>query len=484
MQAERQKSTRPIRATGDTPRYVLNKVRAWSRRFNSDEPVRGARSHKVIGRLVLTDGRGPLPSVEVELWDRDLRGHDFLGRGVSGPTGTFEILYDPADAGPLDRPDLELRVIEHGDTARREVHRVKGPDDVTALVHDFGTIELAEAPHPLPADRVPPTRTLSGADAVGMPAHHPLCLPTPYTKEIKARQFLVTVDPAWLAADIPPCLQIVPGLESTAMWGVMKYPTAFSTSDPTGAVYSFEELVIAAFVRERDKPLPGNLGLYFLSIYITTDVAVVVGREMYGFPKKEADVRIGDHSLRVTRPGLAPGEPAGHVHPIELVRATWADAPVRNAAVVSSLQPVRDSLLRLGTGGAALGMNHLFDLPFYNHQRIPAPRTSDGSRPYISRVWKAPLGNVRVLQARELGPARFELGASVTDPIYRLAPGRELVVESTAGIEMEVTFTMDGAELIADYSPGVAAPPPVRLRDAIVQRGYDVLRGITGSRSS
>lgn len=461
---------------------VLKRVRDWSRRFDTDEPAREASSHKVIGRLALSGGRGPLPSVEVELWDRDVRGHDFLGRGVTGPTGAFEIRYDPADAGAFDRPDLELRVVEQGDTARREVHRLRGPDDVSALVHDFGTVELADAPRPLPPDRVPPQRTLSGADAIGMPGRHSLCLPTPYAKEIKARQFLVTVDPGWLAADIPPCLQVVPGMESTAMWGVMKYPTAYSTSDPTGAVYSFEELVIAAFVRERGKALPGNVGLYFLAIYITTDVAVVVGREMYGFPKKEADVRIGERSLSVTRPGLSPGEPSGHVRPIELVRATWADAPERGSAAVSALQPVRDSLLRLGTDGAAFGMTHLFDLPFYNHQRIPAPRTSDGSRPYVSRVWKAPLGNVRVQGARELGPARFELGASVTDPIYRLSPGREHVVESTAGIEMDVTFTMDGAELVADYSPA-PPPPPVRLRDAIVRRGADVLRNLGGRRT-
>jgi hypothetical protein len=67
-------------------------------------------------------------------------------------------------------------------------------------------------------------------------------------------------------------------------------------------------------------------------------------------------------------------------------------------------------------------------------------------------VWRAPLVQVTVQGTRSLSGGRFELGASRVDPIYRLAPGRELVLESTSSLQMEVTFSMNEAEIVADYS--------------------------------
>lgn len=415
------------------------------------DPRRG--THRASGALVGPDG-APCPRVEVELWDRDLVGHDFLGRAFTDDRGRFEVAYRPDAAGWFDLPDLELRVFERTADGRREVARIRGGDDVSALVYAFGELRLAAAPAPLPPDRVPAPPP---EDAIGMPGSHPLCLPTPYSKSIVARQFLVSVDPGWLAHDLPPCLAIVPGLEGLGMWGVMEYPAAFSPADPTGAIYSFRELVMAAFVHERGRPAPGNVGLYFLAIYITTDVAVVVGREMYGFPKKEADVAIAPGRITVTRPGLAPDEPSGPVHPIRLVDGAWEPA---------GEAPLPAAFSRLGASGAALAMNQLFDLPFYNHQRICAPRLPDGTRPHVSRVWKAPLRDVRVRRSAPLGPATFRLGASRTDPIARAAPGLEPVVRALGGVELEVTFAMDGAELVADYG----APPRPGLRARLAGR--------------
>lgn len=414
--------------------------------------MKDAETHKVTGTLRLDATGEPLPHIELELWDRDLTSDDFLSRGFTDARGHFEIAYDPRRAGAFDIPDLDLRVIERTRTGRREVHRERGDDDVSALVYDFGDVRVPTAPAPTPLDRIPSRAAPAGPG--GMPKTHPLCLPTPYSKQIHARQFLATVDPTWLAEDLPPCLEVLPGFESTCVFGVMDYPAAFSTADPTGAVYRFQELVIAAIVRERGSVAPGDVGLYFLAIYITTDVAVAVGREMYGFPKKQAEVVISDRSLLVRRSGLLVDEPGGPVHPIDLVRGTWEPSAREDLA-----QALRNRFFLLGAKGAAAGMNTLFDLPFYNHQVILAPRRPDGTTPYISRVWKASLRDVKVARAAVLANARFTLAPSKTDPIYRLAPGTEPVVEAPLGVELEVTFSMDEAELIADYSPNAAAAP-------------------------
>jgi hypothetical protein len=393
-------------------------------------------AHKVIGRLLHEEG-APLAHVEIELWDRDLLFDDFLSRGATNEHGHFELAYDPGRAGAFDIPDLELRIIERTNTARRVAHRIKGDDNVAALVYDFGS-------HKLPGVRNgSPGAPRSSQSDFGMPKTNPLCLPMPYSKSIHARQFVASVDPQQLVGALPPCLEIVPGLEELAMIGVMDYPASFSMADPTGAIYQFQELVIAAFVREVQDP--SRIGLFFIAVYISTDVAVVVGREMFGFPKKQAEVTIGERQISVRRSGLPPEEASGFVRPIEILQGTWESG----AANLSSIQ---ERLLLLGTRGAAFGMNHLFELPFYNHQMILAPTTPDGQSPFISRVWRAPLADVRVKRSSPLHGACFRLSPSKTDPLYLLAPGTEPIIKAEAGIEMEVNFTMKEASLIADYS--------------------------------
>ncbi|WP_437945876.1 acetoacetate decarboxylase family protein [Sorangium sp. So ce296] len=423
-------------------------------------PQTSSRSHKTVGKLVLAATSEPLAGVELELWDRDALRGDFLGRGITDAHGAFQIYYNPVDAGPFDRPDLDLRVIERSEQTRLVVQTFHGADDVQELVYDFGTCRLARAPRPAPLDRVAPPRDRFRSSPLGMPSAHPLCLPPPFSLALRARLFLVDVDPGWLGADIPPCLGVLPGLEGKALWGVMDYSSAFSSSDPTGAVYPYRELVIGCFVREHARM--SEVGLFINTIYISSDVMMVTGREMYGFPKKLAEIAIGSDGTEVRRPGLAPGETAGNVHPIELVRGTWHAAAKHESFVDHVARAVADKAAALGARGAALGMSNVFELPFYTHQVIPTPA---GDRSCVSRVWRTPLHDVRVSRAVLLSAARFEIGPSTVDPIYLLAPGNMPVVEAAAGVEMDVSFVLNEGEIVAQYSPTsapTASPAEVR----------------------
>jgi hypothetical protein len=59
-----------------------------------------------------------------QIWDRDIATPDeWLGTAVTDSDGRFDIAYDPADAGFLDVPDLELRVIDDYNDAENLLFR-------------------------------------------------------------------------------------------------------------------------------------------------------------------------------------------------------------------------------------------------------------------------------------------------------------------------------------------------------------------------
>jgi hypothetical protein len=171
---------------------------------------------------------------------------------------------------------------------------------------------------------------------------------------------------------------------------------------------------------------------------------------VFGFPKKLAEVDVGAASVRVRRPGLAPGDAPGLVYPIEIVRGHWV--PERGpASPGEDLWGFLNDRVALAASRAALAaVRSVFDLPFYTHQVLVAPRSSAGPGPTVSRVWRSPLDNVRIEGAAGLGEARFALGASTIDPLHRYAPGKEAVVTAAAGVRVDVSFSMDASEIVAD----------------------------------
>lgn len=104
--------------------------------------------HQARGQLVFSDSQKPLHNIQVELWDRDIgKLNQLLGQGVTDQNGYFAINYDPRNAGLLDAPDLEVRVVETRFTfdanqtlvaTSRLAYALKGEDNVRAQKYDFG----------------------------------------------------------------------------------------------------------------------------------------------------------------------------------------------------------------------------------------------------------------------------------------------------------------------------------------------------------
>ena len=123
-------------------------VRIHEQKF--DKPL--DQLSKVTGKLVFGDNNKPLHNIELELWDRDMGSPgDYLGVGVTDYDGRFTIYYDPAKAGFMDTPDLELRLLENRISfgtdnqiisTYRIAYSIKGGDNVTQKEYDFGTCNV------------------------------------------------------------------------------------------------------------------------------------------------------------------------------------------------------------------------------------------------------------------------------------------------------------------------------------------------------
>jgi len=119
------------------------------------EQLRGkivSESYRAVGRITHADSITPIPGLEVELWDLDLFGmKDFLGYGVTGQDGCFEIFYDPKASGLGNAPDLELRIFDPPQTAVIEgrssktknlIEVIKGAENVGGF-YDFGQLSIS-----------------------------------------------------------------------------------------------------------------------------------------------------------------------------------------------------------------------------------------------------------------------------------------------------------------------------------------------------
>jgi len=109
--------------------------------------------NRVTGRLVHAREKTLLPihHLKVALYDHDLLlDDDFLGEAFSDGDGRFQIEYDPRAAGPLDTPDLEVRVLdypwdlrerEQGRGGFRLLGRFRPPGKFSRDC-DFGTLRI------------------------------------------------------------------------------------------------------------------------------------------------------------------------------------------------------------------------------------------------------------------------------------------------------------------------------------------------------
>ena len=290
----------------------------------------------------------------------------------------------------------------------------------------------------------------------GMPKTHPLVTaPTYHLREVRGRFFVVPLQRDMVQRELPACLQEIPALAGYGLLTLMDYQRVYSEQDEQGLERSYQELVLNAFVEDRHHPGLDHMGLYPLAVYLNNDVAMAAGREVYGFPKKLAEIELGAHHVHVRRAGRFPNEGPGPVYPIELVQGEW-----HSAITDASDRPFWEPWFNQATDQVVPKLfNRLPALPFYLHQVFVTPDARQNPQRTVSRVLRVPVHHLRVHRSRQLSQGYFRLTPSSADPLYRFVPSPNLTWVIESGLEIDFEFTLSEAEAIAQYGSLVSHLP-------------------------
>lgn len=225
-------------------------------------------------------------------------------------------------------------------------------------------------------------------DPITFPWQSPLFPPPPHSwRGVEMMVFPFAPEPAQVAAILPPGLDARDGMGLVTM---LSYPPG----DGTG-IHPFREAVVMVPVTcdaaggNADGNAEGN---YVPYIYVTTDEALVAGREIAGWPKKLADITFerDGASFRgsVTR---------------------WGETLLTLEGTLTG--PAPDDLLEM-QGAAA-------STPTLNYKLIPDP----AGEVVIEQITSSRLEIVP--RRMELGTGRLTTASSDADPLGRLVPASE-----------------------------------------------------------
>jgi uncharacterized protein with NAD-binding domain and iron-sulfur cluster len=295
-----------------------------------------------------------------------------------------------------------------------------------------------------------PRKAAEAQVLAGLRRSAPLVLPPPYRfPRSTGSFFLLDAKPECLAGAISPDLKLFPGLGSRMLFAVLRHDDVHAQCDPSGARYGYNEVLLAAFVREKGLNSIGRMGLYPICLFVDDDTAMAAGREVYGFPKKMARIERDTQEISVTRCGLAPEAAPGLVQPINLISAHWSANPQTGASPIEarsngSQAPVRPFALSL-LGDFARRM------AFYNTRHMTHPRARNCVTSDLSQLTKVELADVEVRRVSALHGLRLRVDASVNDPVYQLMPADRDATEIRAewGVKVELAFSMGDARIVA-----------------------------------
>jgi len=180
-------------------------------------------------------------------------------------------------------------------------------------------------------------------------------------------------------------------------------------------VGSYGEAILAA-----PCSLGERTGNYAVACYLDRPSAIVAGREIWGWPKKDAVLSLAESRDRA------------------------AASVERNGTEI-----IRASVERAGPAGAA---DLAVDPTWFNLKLVPS--VTDGAPPDVMQLTETTLANVIVREA-EAGPARLGFASTIQDPVAQLLPMREVL----GGVVLRMDFDLLDGVVVHDYVGGRAAAP-------------------------
>ena len=283
-----------------------------------------------------------------------------------------------------------------------------------------------------------------------VPRSAPLVLPPPYCfPRSTASLFFLDADPERLAEAISPDLKPFPGLGGRMLFAVLRHEDVHAQCDPSGARYGYNEVLLAAFVREKGLNPIGRMGLYPICLYVDDDTAMVAGREIYGFPKKMARIELSAHEMSLVRCGLSPDAAAGPVRPIRVMSSHWSANPQARTLPFEMPSGRAPQTTKLAFALSLLG-DLAPQMIFYNTRHMMQPGACNCVSSDLRQLTKVALADVEVHRVSALHDFRLRVDASVNDPVYQLMPTDRDAAEIGAywGVKVEFAFSMGSARIV------------------------------------
>ncbi len=282
------------------------------------------------------------------------------------------------------------------------------------------------------------------------PRGAPLVLPPPYRfPRSTGSFFLLDGNSERLTEAISPDLKLFPGLSDRILFAVLRHEDVHAECDPSGARYSYNEVLLAAFVREKGLNPVGRMGLYPICLYVDDDTAMAAGREIYGFPKKMARIEPGAHQISLVRCGLAPEAAPGPVQPIKVMSAHWSADPQATPAPIEAASDRTPHAVKPPSALPLLGdLARL--IVFYNTRHTTQPGSRNSKSSDLSQLTKVALADIEVRRMSSLHDLRLRVDASVNDPVYLLMQADHGAAEIRAGwgVKVELAFSMGTARIV------------------------------------
>jgi uncharacterized protein with NAD-binding domain and iron-sulfur cluster len=279
---------------------------------------------------------------------------------------------------------------------------------------------------------------------VEMPHSAPLVLPPPYRfPRSTGSFFLLDANPRRLAEAISPDLKLFPGLGTRILFAALRHEDVHAECDPSGARYDYNEVLLAAFVREKGLNPIDKMGLYPICLYVDDDAALAAGREIYGFPKKMARIELGSHEINVIRCNLSSAVGPGPVRPIKVISSRWSSNSRPRASTVELPSSGAQESAKLPLSLPLLG-NLARLMMFYNTRHMTQHGAHNCVSSDLGQLTKVALTEVAVRRLSALRDFRLRVDASVLDTVQLLMPPEHQASEIRArwGLRMELAFSM------------------------------------------
>ncbi|MGE4234621.1 MAG: FAD-dependent oxidoreductase [Bacteriovoracia bacterium] len=195
--------------------------------------------------------------------------------------------------------------------------------------------------------------------------------------------------------NLPLGLKLVEKTRNELLLSIFRHENVLCKYDPTQTKYYYNEVMLSVFVKDQKQ----RHGLFPICLFLDDDTAVAAGREVYGFPKKLAQVQFDSKSIAIFRNE-------------ELIKGTWRSTPLK-----SKVPPI--------------ALDQIFGLPIFNFH------------PVLQRVVETKMNNFKVESVSIVRNGKFETYGSKQDPLGDLIRNKIGKFESAVGIEASFSFRMD-----------------------------------------